>query len=427
MAKEYGHYSKTNVTGPGIAAVERMITNRGVTDNDELSYLLYIYSLYGKWNHDSFKQAAADEKINPYMAANLLKAAVLRLKGSPEDFESKEINEIIVSLKKIITSGARNDSSGLYWPARKGQSWNWPGGNTEITAHVLSALILAGDKSSLCSQAFTSLSKRFKDDGWMSTKETGTAVLAMSDYLKINGIKFSGNGNLSFSLDGKGIAEIPFNVSDSARQDSLTKEINISGTTSADAYKLSVTGDASEDTTFSAVVRGFLYFKPQGLFSFMKSEKRSIRSLSNGISARRDLFYLTRVKDMKMQEYLVPQSVEDKGKIITGDELLVRVKFRAEESFGYMVLEDFLPSGFEVVNESAYNEYQPYSHLERRDNRMVFFFTGIEKDKEYEIAYIIRAELPGSFIMRPARVECMYEQTIQGWTLPTIIDVQGEK
>jgi len=58
---------------------------------------------------------------------------------------------------------------------------------------------------------------------------------------------------------------------------------------------------------------------------------------------------------------------------------------------------------------------------------MVFFFTGIKKGHEYEVAYIIRAELPGSFIMRPARIGCMYEDSIQGWTLPVVIDVQESK
>jgi len=159
----------------------------------------------------------------------------------------------------------------------------------------------------------------------------------------------------------------------------------------------------------------------------MKSEKRNIKGLSNGVSARRDIFFLNRVRDMKQQEYLVPQPVEKDSRVATGDELLVRVRFTAQEDFGFMVLEDYLPSGFEVIKESAYNGEQPCSHVERRDNRMVFFFTGIKKGMEYEVAYIIRAELPGSFIMRPARIGCMYEESIQGWTLPLIIDVEADK
>jgi len=50
---------------------------------------------------------------------------------------------------------------------------------------------------------------------------------------------------------------------------------------------------------------------------------------------------------MHNNEYLVPQSLSDKKTIQVGDELLVKVKFAAQESFQYLVLEDYLPSGFE--------------------------------------------------------------------------------
>jgi uncharacterized protein YfaS (alpha-2-macroglobulin family) len=49
---------------------------------------------------------------------------------------------------------------------------------------------------------------------------------------------------------------------------------------------------------------------------------------------------------------------------------------------------------------------------------MVFFFTKINKDMVYEIAYTMRAELPGDFLVKPARMECMYEPSIQGWSAP---------
>ncbi len=88
-----------------------------------------------------------------------------------------------------------------------------------------------------------------------------------------------------------------------------------------------------------------------------------------------------------------------------------------------MVLEDYLPSGFEVTSVNAYDEYRPYIHSERWDNRMVFFFTNILKGEVYELAYIVRAELPGSFMIRPTRMECMYEPSIQGWSAPAVIEV----
>ena len=425
-ARNFGYKVNDYNLEQGLAAIQRIFEAPEKMDNDELSYLTYIYSLFGKWNHPTFKHIAFSKDLNPYQAANLIKAVnYFKGKGTLQEYESNEIDEGYKLLNKKINESAKRDSSGIYWPAAQGQVWNWAGGNTEITANVLSALLCSGDRSSVASQAVASISRRFKSDSWNSTKETGTVILALCDYLTGKGIDFKTSGDIEFSLNSQKLEKISYTLN--SDPEALERTIKLDKSKKSDSYKLSVSGTDSADTTYSATLRGTLYFKPKGLFSFVKSEKRGIAALSNGIAARREISCLNRVKDMKMQEYLVPQEVDEKGRINVGDELLVRVKFRAEDSFGFMILEDFLPAGFEVVKESAYNEFQPYSHIERRDNRMVFFFTGIEKGKEYEVAYVIRAELPGSFIMRPARIECMYEETIQGWTLPTILDVYSEK
>ncbi len=425
--KENGYGVNAGTMEQGLAAVARFFEDQGKSNNDELSYLVYINALYQRWEHASFKRIAFDEKINSYQAANLLKAvSVFSGADKLPDYEVREISEATGILKNKISRNARKDSAGIYWPETREQKWLWPGGRSEITAHVLSALTLAGDTSDLAPQAVGALARSFNGECWSSTKESGTIILALCDYLKGRSTEFSTEGKTKFSLNGNKLGDISYNLKANRNLDQLSKTFSLSRDSKNNSYKLKADGDLPDGSVFSAAVSGTLYFKPQGLFAFIKSEKRSIRSLSNGITARRDMFYLNRIKDIKMQEYLVPQSADEKGKISVGDELLVRVKFRADDSFGFLILEDFLPSGFEVVNESAYNEFQPYSHVEKRDNRMVFFFTDVEKGKEYEVAYTIRAELPGSFIMRPSRISCMYEDSIQGWSQPAIIDVNND-
>jgi uncharacterized protein YfaS (alpha-2-macroglobulin family) len=425
--KQNGYEINDNVVQQGLEAVQRFFEEAEKSDNDGLSYLVYIYALHQRWEHSTFKRITFDEKINPYQAANLLKAlSVFKGSGKLQEFEAREIKQAKDILMKKIRESAKRDSGGVYWPETKEQAWSWPGGRSEITAHVLSALVLSGEEQALASQAVTTLARGFNGECWNSTKGSGTVILALCDYLRDKSANFKTSGTTGFTLDGKKLGDISYNLKDSRSLNLLTKSFPLMRGNRSDSYKLKADGDLSGGAVFSAAVSGTLYFRPQGLFSFIKSEKRSIRALSSGIEARRDMFYLNRIKDQKMQEYLVPQGADEKGKISVGDELLVRVKFRPEESFGFLMLEDFLPSGFEVVTESAYNEFQPYSHVEKRDNRIVFFFTGVEKDKEIEVAYIIRAELPGSFIMRPSRISCMYEESVQGWSLPAIIDVNNE-
>ena len=78
------------------------------------------------------------------------------------------------------------------------------------------------------------------------------------------------------------------------------------------------------------------------------------------------------------------------------------------------------------MNKDAYSDYRPYVRSERWDNRMIFFFNKLKEGKMYEAAYIIRAELPGKFMVRPSRIECMYEPSIQGWSSPVLIEVKGK-
>ncbi len=411
----------------GINALAQIISS-GNLDMEEQAYSIYAYSIFKKRNHEAYKRLSWRKDLTPYAAANLLKAGknMLFSTGIP-DSERKEITDIITRMEKIITDSASTDSMGLYWPNRNGENWSWAGDRTEITANVLSAISGNNKFSTLASKTLLSLSKRFNGTCWKSTKETAMVIFAISDYLKGKNFTYHPKGDLKFSLNGSHLTSISFDMEKDKNTDSLTKTVKLDKSSSAGGYTIKMEGNASEDLVYTVNIRGTLYFKPQGLFSFMKSEKRGIKSISNGIQARRDIYYLSRVKDVKMQEYLVPSSLSERSRILVGDEMLVKIRFRASDNFQYLMLQDFLPSGFEVVKNDAYNGYQPYVHVERRDNRMLYFFSDLQKGAEYEVAYIIRAELPGKFIMRPGKIECMYDPDIQGWSQPSLIEVNEKE
>ena len=86
------------------------------------------------------------------------------------------------------------------------------------------------------------------------------------------------------------------------------------------------------------------------------------------------------------------------------------------------MLEDFLPSGFEVADTDAFGAGE--FRAERWDNRVIYFLHSLKKGEVYEIGYTIRAELPGIYMARPARMECMYEPSVQGWSKPALIEVR---
>jgi uncharacterized protein YfaS (alpha-2-macroglobulin family) len=318
----------------------------------------------------------------------------------------------------------KKDSRGIYWESLGGQRWGWQGGDTEITAHVLSALLESGDRTPVVSQAVNSLSKRGRGEAWSSTKETAAVFFSFCRYLDEAGGDITGAGRIDFRLDGEKVAAVSYDLKNDRDLQKLTSRVKIDKTKVKRSYRIDAEGTAGPDVSFDLTLSGSLYYREKGMLSFLKSEERGLKELANGMDVVRGFYTLLRVRDVNNNEYLVPQDLSGKNVLRVGDEIMVRIKFKAQDDFEYLVLEDYLPSGFEVVSKNAYDEYQPYSHQERWDNRMVFFFTKVRKGEVYEVAYIMRAELPGEFIVKPARMECMYEPSIQGWSLPARFRVE---
>ncbi|MBK8983998.1 MAG: hypothetical protein IPM38_17190 [Ignavibacteria bacterium] len=117
------------------------------------------------------------------------------------------------------------------------------------------------------------------------------------------------------------------------------------------------------------------------------------------------------------------------GSLKSGDEFLVKVRVSSKENENnYFMLEDFIPSGAEVIKDDwAYriedeNDYQGYSNYywrwwyadkEIRDNRVVFFASHMGKG-DYQFSYIMRAQIPGEYSVNPARGLLMYYPDVYG-------------
>jgi len=424
LAESAGYHIDKECVSRGLGAIQNYFRNPALEEWDAVAYLMYINSLWGRWDHEIYKKIVKIKEPGAYRLAYLVKAISLARSNAKLSNEIRnEINSEMPRLIEAVRNMAKKDGRGIFWEGRSSDRWSWPGGDAEITAHVLSALVESGDRSTVPGQIVRSLCNRSRGDAWNSTKETGTIMLALCGYMDAMGGSAVTKGAVKFALDGANIAEVAYDMADMKDAGSLARKISLEGKSPQSVFTVTADGTAGADMSFDITIGGTLYFKEKGL-SMVRAEERSIGALSNGISITRTFAAITRVRDSRNNEYMVPQSLSDKKVIRIGDELLVKVKFSAQDDFQYLVLEDYLPSGFEVTKNNAYDEYQPYVHIERWDNRMVYFFTDLKKNEVYEVAYIVRAELPGSFMVKPSRMECMYEPTIQGWSVPSVVDVK---
>jgi hypothetical protein len=427
VSQKSGRKVHKGVIENGLGAMERMLLNENEDNPDRRSWLLMCYSLYGRWHHYSYKVLMDKKNPSAFQLACMLRASAFAKKsGKIKEDNKRAIEKNIPLITASLMNMSQNDSYGIHWPSDYYQRYGWQGGPAEITSHVLMALVDVGDNGVMPSQIVRSLSRRGRGDAWTSTKESAFVLFALCGYLEARASDPAQKGTISFLLNGRNIAKMDFDLERSL-SDGLKAVVPIDSTVSGKSFIVEAEGNAPADTVFYATIDGHILYESSGFASMFKSEDKGLRALSNGLSITRSYLGITRVKDLNHNEYMVPQRMVDKKSLEVGDELMVNIRFKASDNFSYLVLEDYLPSGFEVVSKSIYDTYSPYVHLERWDNRMVFFFNDLKKGETYDISYIVRAELPGSFIARSCRMECMYEPSIQGWSSPSVIEVKKSR
>jgi uncharacterized protein YfaS (alpha-2-macroglobulin family) len=179
IAGNLGYEVESAVINRGVAAIRRMLGGENISDDADRAYMLYVYSLFGKWDSAAFDRLYRLNGRNSYLASYLVRALANRkgmsvLDGSDKVKNEESRKEKLVFLLSLLKSQVKKDSRGIYWEPVPGQQWGWQGGRTEITAHVLSAFVASGEASTMSFQALQSISRRGCGEAWSSTKETGT-------------------------------------------------------------------------------------------------------------------------------------------------------------------------------------------------------------------------------------------------------------
>lgn len=334
---------------------------------------------------DAYKQRG---KLSAYALALLLECLHTLEKKS----ETDAVAELLVTMA--------NESSGMAWWGGS-ERYHWYNQDEEATARVLRAFSMVQPEHVLVRKAVLWLCRHKRKGYWVSTKTTAVVVEALSHYLARSG-ELDPDYTAVVELNGKTLAKERITKSSLSRQhgrivlpDSLIGKRN--------------------DVTFRMEGTGRLYYSV--VLRYATTEK-PIRAHGNGIAVSRTYTRIAYTQDQKGEWKVERKPFE--GTLRSGDEIEVAVKITADVSYEHMLLEDFFPSGMEVLRKSQdwYDRWcgwwwWGYTHREARDDRMVFFLDYVSPG-ERTFTYLLRAETPGRFVGLPAQAELMYDPEVRG-------------
>jgi uncharacterized protein YfaS (alpha-2-macroglobulin family) len=327
--------------------------------------------------------------LSSYELALLLESLTFLMKKT-------EISKVV----ELLETKASENSGTVFWSSSSSE-YVWYRQNEETTARVIRALISVNPNHPLLPKAVNWLSQSKRDGYWVSTKTTAIVIEALSYYIEKSG-EFDPDYTLVIKLNEKIIASTKVNRSSLK---TWTGKIIVADSLIGNQNYLQ----------FTMKGKGRLYYSTHIRYA---SNERPVKASSNDIFVNRNYTRLV-YKQNNEGDWKVSREPFD-GTLLGGDELEVTVTVKNNLPSEYMLLEDYFPSGMEILHKEQdwYSRWcgywwYGYNHSEARDDRMVWFVSSVGEGQR-TFRYLLRAETPGVFIALPARAELMYQPEICG-------------
>ena len=422
LAREAGYDINENVYYNGINNLKNQITNaKPDADETTLAYMLYSLSTalknqnYDKKNYIEIINILLRKDLNSYPLS--LIAITLNNMG-----ETQKAKDVAAKLRKQVNE----EKSFAFWG---GEEWHyrWQNDNVQGTAFAVKALLYVDGNSDLISKAINWLMKKKQGYSWRSTQETSVVLFALTDYLKITK-ELDPNYSVKVFLNGSEVAQKDFDKSDIYKEAQTFKFVNTDLKKGKNVIRIEKSGN------------GKLYFS--GINEFFTENLSDIKR-DNGFKIRREYYVLeTGEKDGRIIYY----KKKFDGTVTSGQDIFVKTFVESKsDNLDYFILEDMLPSGFEIVkdmdkyfidgennyqtNYNYYYDYMPwrwhYADREYRDEKVAFFVTSCQKKMEF--SYIIKAQIPGDYKIMPAQGYLMYYPELNGFSDVVSIRVNDVK
>ncbi len=388
----------------GLRSLRSQLERAETLDPTTRAYMLYTLA-FSDERENVLERRFYEEQLSTFAVneMNVYAKSLLALASfSQEDVATAN------SLVGHIERAAYSTSTGTFW---RGKSWhyNWQDDVVETTAFALKALVNLKNDSELITKGVHWLLSQKRGASWTNTRQTAIVIFSLVDYLK-NSKELEPDYTMRVSVNGSEVfwAQV-------TKEDLFSKEASIK----LDSQYLQ---QGENIVSVTKKGPGKLYLTSRMMYY---SAEEDIRSRSAGFQVDRRYY---RLIQKRYGNELFYEKIPLHGALRSGDEVLVELKLRSDSNYEYFMLEDPIPAGVEVVQDTRGYAIKDSSGITRgygwlgrpwwtnrevRDEKVAFFTTRLSAG-EHTFAYVFRAQIPGSYHVMPSLATLMYYPEVRG-------------
>ncbi len=407
--KKAGYLVNNDVLNRALGYISKaIVSNRNLyKDKNNVILASYILSDYPDLFNAALKAKVAeivqDDLFIKEDSSNisLLKLGILLKKGGFSSDYQKKILDVLDNRTDV-------DGRGLFLEPRRNYLL-WRDFETTIKDTALYLKVQAAyerENPILDKTIRWLLNSRKKDGAWGSTQNTLAVLDAFSDYLEKTQ-ETKANFDLKVLVNDEIKGRFSFNPETVLEQ--YKKQISIN------ELKFNENNLIELQKTDKNWRKNQLYYDLT-LRYYLPAEKVPPRD--EGLSIEREVYKL---EDKENKNPIREAKV--------GEILRVRLKVTVPKTRKFVAIEDYIPAGFEIINQDLATEQKSLRLQEKEikgrelhpdfkeihDDRLLLFNENLSPGV-YEYEYFIRVLIPGRFIYLPARVSQMYFPEVFGRT-----------
>jgi uncharacterized protein YfaS (alpha-2-macroglobulin family) len=280
---------------------------------------------------------------------------------------------------------------GTHW-GKERWGWHWSHDRVETTAFCLLAALRMDPKSETTAKTAQWLMLERTGSRWYSTKDTATALYALSEYARARG-ELRPQYEATLLVNGEAVKGWEVTPSNAFRLD---------GRVVVDPQRLKA-GDNRLELRLKG--KGALYYS--AMLEWVTTED-PIHGAGNYLKADRRYWRITPYTDSdgKLAERREP--VAEGQPVKSGEVVEVEVTVTSETPLSYVALADPKPAGFEPLDQTSGGTWGgSYLYRELHDEEVTFFADRLRQGKA-TLSYRLRAETPGTFHALPHQAFAMY-------------------